>query len=85
MAFISSSRYGCARTEPCPNTMRLRVRDVRAFHRDGDRHRAIKTAHIVLRSIDDGLAAVHIHRVINRNPQPLGSMQLHDAGGSLAG
>ena len=40
--------------------------DVRAFHRDGHRHGAVKVAQIVLRTIDHRLAGVNVHRVIGR-------------------
>ena len=54
--------------------------DVGALDRDADRHRAIETAHVVLRAVDHGLAAMDVHGVVDRDPHPLGGLQLHDAG-----
>ncbi len=54
--------------------------DVGALHGDADRHRAIEIAEIVLRAVDHGLAAMDVHGVVDRDPHPLGGVQLHDAG-----
>ena len=54
--------------------------DVGALDGDADRHRAIKTAEIILRTVDDGLAAMDVHGVVDRDAHPLGGVQLHDAG-----
>ena len=54
--------------------------DVGAFDGDADRHRAIEIAHVVLRAVDHGLAAMDVHGVVDRDPHPLGGLQLHDAG-----
>jgi len=54
--------------------------DIGALHRDADRHRAVEAAHIVLRAVDDGLAAMDVHGVVDHDAHPLGGMQLHDPG-----
>ena len=54
--------------------------DVRAFNRDADRHRAIERSQIVLRPFDHGLAAVHVHGVVDGYAQPLRRLALHDRG-----
>ena len=54
--------------------------DVGALHGDADRHRAIEVAHVVLRAVDHGLAAMDVHGVVDRGAHPLGGVQLHDAG-----
>ena len=54
--------------------------DVGALDRDADRHRTIEIAEIVLRAVDHGLAAMDVHGVVDRDPHPLGGVQLHDAG-----
>ena len=54
--------------------------DIGALHRDADRHRAIEGAHVVLRSVDHGLAAMDVHGIVDGDPHPLGRLQLHDAG-----
>ena len=54
--------------------------DIGAFHRDGDRHAAIKAAEIIQRPFDDGLAAVHVHGVADHDPHAFGGLRLHDGG-----
>ena len=51
-----------------------------AFDGDGDRYRAIEAAEIILRAVDHGLATMDIHRIVDRDPHPLGGVQLHNAG-----
>ena len=46
--------------------------DVGALHRDADRHRAIEAPEIILRPVDDRLAAVHVHGVVDCNAHPFG-------------
>ena len=52
--------------------------DVGALDRDADRHRTIEAAHVVERAFLHGLAAVDVHRVIDRHAQPLGRLRFHD-------
>ena len=54
--------------------------DIGAFDRDADRHAAIEAAEIIQRPFDDALAAVHVHRVVDRTPHALGRLRLHDGG-----
>ena len=54
--------------------------DIGALDGDADRHRAIEIAEIVLWPVDHGLAAMNVHGVVDRDPHPLGGVQLHDAG-----
>ena len=54
--------------------------DVGAFHGDADRNGAVEIAEIILRAVDHGLAAMDIHGIVDRDPHPLGGVQLHDAG-----
>jgi hypothetical protein len=54
--------------------------DVGALDRDADRHRAVEAAHVVLRAVDHGLAAMDVHGVVDHDAHPLGGVQLHDPG-----
>ena len=54
--------------------------NVGALDRDADRHRPIVITQVILRTIDHGLAAMDVHRVVEHDPHPLGGVQLHDAG-----
>src|SRR5690606_38604019 len=54
--------------------------DVGAFHGDGDRHRLIAAAEIVLRPHADTLAAVHVHGVVHALAHTLGQVVLDHAG-----
>ena len=54
--------------------------DIGAFHRDGDRHAAIKAAEIIQRAFDDAFAAVHVHRVIDGDAHAVGRLRFHDGG-----
>src|SRR5262245_32977541 len=54
--------------------------DVRALDRDPDRHRAIETAHVIVRAVDDRLAAVDIHGVGYRSAHAFGRVQFHNSG-----
>ena len=63
-----------------PEHDQIAGQDVGALHGDADRHRAIEIAEVVLRPVDHGLAAMDVHGVVDRDPHPLGGLQLHDAG-----
>src|SRR4051812_21991361 len=63
-----------------PEHDQITGQDVGALDGDADRYRAIQIAHVVLRTVDHGLAAMDIHRVIDGNAHPLRRLQLHDAG-----
>ena len=54
--------------------------DIGALYGDADRDGAIEIAEIILRAVDHGLAAMDVHGVVDRDPHPLGGVQLHDAG-----
>jgi hypothetical protein len=53
--------------------------DVGALHRDGDRDGAIGRGEIVLRPVDDRLAGVDVHGIVDGPAQPFGGVILHDA------
>ena len=63
-----------------PEHDQIAGQDIGALDGDADRHRTIEIAEIVLRPVDHGLAAMDVHRVVDRDPHPLGGVQLHDAG-----
>ena len=63
-----------------PEHDQIARQDIGALDGDADRHRAIEVAEIILRAVDDRLAAMDVHGVVDRDPHPLGGMQLHDAG-----
>ncbi len=63
-----------------PEDDQVAGQDIGALHGDADRHRTIETAHVILRAVDHGLAPMDIHRVVDRDPHPLGGVQLHDTG-----
>ena len=54
--------------------------DVGAFHCDRDRDAAIKAAEIIQRAFDDGLAAMHIHGVVDGDAHTVGGLRFHDRG-----
>ena len=54
--------------------------DIGAFHRDRDRHAAIKAAEIIQRAFDDRLAAMHVHGVVDGDAHAVGRLRFHDRG-----
>src|SRR5262249_9918419 len=51
-----------------------------AFDGDADRHAAIEAAKVVEWAVDDALAAMHVHRVVDGDAHALGCLRLHDGG-----
>ena len=54
--------------------------DIGAFHSYADRDSAIEAAEVVVRPFHDRLAAVHIHRVVDRDTQAFSGLRFHDRG-----
>ena len=63
-----------------PEHDQIAGQDIGALDGDADRHRTIEIADVILRAVDHRLAAMDVHGVVDRDPHPLGGVQLHDPG-----
>ena len=61
-----------------PENHQRASQDIRAFHRDGDRHLLIKTSQIIVRPEADALATMHIHRIVDDDTAALGGVVFDD-------
>jgi hypothetical protein len=52
--------------------------DIRAFHRDGDRHQLIGAAEIIVRPQTNAFAAVNVHRIVDDRTHALGHVIFDD-------
>ena len=74
-----SQQVGVAADRALAENDQAAGQDVGALHRDADRNSAVEVADVVVRAVDDGLARMDVHGVVERDAHALGRVQFHDA------